>query len=141
MTVNVKSNGRSYNLLDNTNIKFEYLGTLRKSNIFIPVDFNSYDLFIFLLGFDDDGYGEEKIYGTIIQTAKNFKKFDTEHVLNFGHKTIVPQVYLDYVSTDLKIHYYMEIVKAVKQAVDGEGIAASRLSYDKITSQVYGIKL
>ena len=141
MAINVKSNGRSYNLLDNTNIKFEYLGTLSKSNIFIPVDFNSYDLFIFLLGFTDDGYGEEKIYGTVIQTAKNFKKFDTEHVLNFGNKTITPQVYIDYISQDLKIHYYMEIVKAHKPGVDEEGLGAVRLSHGTNTCQVYGIKL
>lgn len=141
MTVSVKSNGRSYNLLDNTNIKLEYLGTLKKSNIFIPVDFNNYDLFIFLMGFTDDGYGEEKIYSTIIQTAKNFKNCNAEHILNFGNITIIPQVYLDYVSTDLTIHYYMEIVKATKPGVDGEGIAASRISYNTITCQIYGIKL
>ena len=137
MTVNVKSNGRSYNLLDNTNIKFEYLGTLRKDNQYISINIDDYDLFIFLMGFSDTGYGAEKIFSTTIQTAKNLKNIETLPITANDQSNAKPHIYI---SQDLKIHYYMEIIKIYAPSNNGIGLKLVRNSYSKSTCQVYGLK-
>ena len=139
MTVNVKSNGRSYNLLDNTNIKFDYLGTLSNNNQYISINIDYYNLFIFLMGFSDTGYGAEKIFSTTIQTAKNLKNIETLPS-TASYPNAKPHIYIDYISQDLKIHYYMEIIKIYAPSNNDIGLKLVRNSYSKSTCQVYGLK-
>lgn len=94
MTVKVKSKNISYNLLDDTNNKFEYLGTLRNDNQYISINLDDYDLFIFLMGFSDSGYGEEKIFSTTIQTVKNLKNIKTLPNTTNDQSNAKPHIYI-----------------------------------------------